>query len=248
MSDDKPNLNEVIARASLIKLEEVSKPVLDNIRDIWLKAKTRSGFTPTPEEAERLKRISQNITYRSFKSCIGSTPYLRFIKVGLMLYELMTEGNLDRIKEIKDEIYNSKYNTTALKIIHIASTGVLLNALEYLINLRDERQLSKYAVSLEFEKILGLWNSIAIPVQKDDDEKKIIELIKSKVMENSPLIVLYASQSAIRVAHSVIVEVNKQNLCQNRYFPWSKNLIYKSLEQYICIFYKTDGEWETPFG
>ncbi len=36
MDDDKPNLNEVIARASLIKLEEVSKPVLNNIRDIWL--------------------------------------------------------------------------------------------------------------------------------------------------------------------------------------------------------------------
>ena len=248
MSDDKPNINEILARASLIKFEELSKSVLDNIRDIWLKAKTRSGFTPTPEEAERLKRIAKNITYQSFKSCVGSTPYLRFIKVGLMLYELMTEGNLDRIKEIKNEIYNSKYNITALKIIHIASTGVLLNTLEYLINLRDERQLSKYAVSLEFEKILVLWNSIAIPIQKDDDEKNIIEVIKSKVIINSPLIILYASQSAVKVAHSVVVEVSKQNVCQNKYLPWSKNLIYKSLEQYICIFYKIDGDWETPFG
>ena len=248
MVSDEPNINEVIARAALIKGKELSKPVLDTIRNLWLKAKTRSGFTPTPKEASRLKKISQNTTYKSFKSCIGSTPYLRFIKVGLMLYELMTEGNLKRIKEIKDEIYNSKYNLMAVKIIHIASTGVLLNTLEYMINLKDERQLSKYAISLEFEKILDLWHSISISVQKEDEEEKIIEVIKSKVIEGSPLIILYASQSAIKIAHSVVAEVRNQNLCQNKYLPWSKNLFYGSLEQYICIFYRVDSNWDTPFG
>ncbi|MFH1181710.1 MAG: hypothetical protein V1702_02010 [Candidatus Woesearchaeota archaeon] len=247
MSDEQPNINEILARAGLQSIERVTKPVLDTIRNAWLKAKTRSGFTPTPEEAVQLKSISEIETYKSFKSCIGATPYLRFIKVGLLLYQLMTDGNLERIKQIKDEIYNSEYNKTAIKIIHIASTGVLLNVLEYVVNIRDERGLSKYAVSLEFEKIIDLWQSVSLPVKKEDTVELVVSAIIKKVEENPPLIVLYASQSAVKIAHMAVAEVRTKDLCK-KYHPWSKNLYYKGLEQYICIFYRIEGEWETPFG
>lgn len=248
MKDDDFNINKVVAELAKQKLEDISKPTLDKIQEVWLKAKTRSGFTPSPEEAEKLKRISNNTTYKSFKSCVGNAPYLRFIKVGLLLYELMTQGNLDRIREIKDEIYNSKYNQTALKIIHIASTGVLLNTLEYLINLKDERELSKHAISLEFERILELWQKISIPVKKEDLPESIIKKIKEKIDKKEPLIILYASQTAVQIAHEIIAQIRNCSLCDGKYHPWSKNLYYENIEQYICIFYKLGDNWDTPFG
>jgi len=248
MSDESPDFNKVMGHAAVIGFEKLTKPQFDKVRDAWLKAKFRSGFTPTPKEASRLKDIAGNRTYIAFKSCVGAVPYLRFIKVGILLYELMCEGNIKRIREIKREIYNSKYNKTAIKIIHIASTGILLNALEYLINLRDNRNLSKYAVSLEFEKIQELWQEASVGIKKDETVEQAEEKIMNKVKKLLPLVIAYASQTAVIIAQSAVANIRNKGICQGKYLPWSKNLVYCDLEQYLCIFYKVGGEFETPFG
>lgn len=249
MSDDEVDINKVLANALVIGIEKLTKAKLDKIKEFWLKkTHAKYGFSPTSGEANKLKEIAKNPTYLAFKVSIGSSPYTPFIKVGLMIYDLKCEGNLERIKEINEEIRNSRYTDIARKIIHIASTGVLLNTLQYIVDIKTQSNLSTYAVEREFNRLLILWTKVSIGVKSSD---KVIEVrikLINLMNKNPELMIVYATQSAVNIAQTTIAEMKNLGQFKGKYLPWSKNLSHYDLEQYLCIFYKVDTDFLTAFG
>lgn len=180
-----PDINKILANAAVIELDKISSRTLSKIKSLWLKHKYY-GFTPTPSEAESLKDISNNSIFVTFSRCVGKYEYSAFIRIGLMIYELSEIGNKDRVDEIRRFIY-SKHGNVPKKIIHIASTGILLHVLEYLTNLRDEKNLSCDVVREEFINIVTLWEKVSIPVSLLDSEDSIIDSIKKIMQEKVPI-------------------------------------------------------------
>lgn len=264
MNDSEPDINKILAHMALIKYEDVSTRTLNMIRKAWTKSTLRTGFTPTPEEANRLKTISQNHTYKAFKECVGSFQYTRFIKVGLLLYDLKCAGDKSRIDQIRKDIKNSKYSDpNAFKILHIASTGVLLHVLNYVVDMKDRDHLSPHAVRQEFLRILELWTEISISVTKDDApadvEKKILGMMKT----SPPLMFIYAGRKHLEDgaaryrstfrdpvinAQRAIANLRNRGVFRDAYVMWSKMLIYETLEQYLCVFYSVRHDLNTAFG
>jgi hypothetical protein len=152
MAQDDPDINKILANVAVLGIEKASSRTLKYIQKVWLGSTSKVGFTPEPEEASRMKDISVNSTYQRFKLIVGKYKFTAYIKVGLLIYDLNQKGDRERVQKIRDDVYNSKDGANALKIIHIASTGVLLHVLEYLVNSKDEKNLSQFAVRRSSKK------------------------------------------------------------------------------------------------
>ncbi|HII15281.1 MAG TPA: hypothetical protein HA362_03125 [Nanoarchaeota archaeon] len=247
-----PDINKILANAAIIGLENIGKRTFDTIKKAWLRIDitSRYGFTITQDEANTLNDIAKNPTYIAFKSAIGTkSPFTRFIKVGLLLYELNSRGEKDRVKEIRSEIYNSQYsNRYVQKIIHIASTGVLLHILDYLTYFKDTNKLSDYAIREEFKRILRIWQEIGVPVKKEDNETTIKNNIQSLITKKVPIIIVYASESAVPRAHLAIADLSNKKVFVGKYILWSKNLTLSGFNQFLGLLYASDTGLDSPFG
>jgi hypothetical protein len=236
MVSDEPDINKILANALIIGAGNVGKRTLESIKKLWLKGTSRYGFTPEPKEASRLKDISNNVTYQTFKKIVGKYKFTPYIKVGILLYELNRGGNKERVEEIRKDVYNSKDGYLAKKIIHLASTGVLLNVLDFLIDLKNNKELSKYAIQNEFKKVLDLWGKISVPVSNSDPQKQIIENINQVVNLKEGIVVIYGCGHAAEKAQIVIAKLIKEKFFQkNNYIPWSKNNLFYDIPHYTCF-------------
>jgi hypothetical protein len=240
-----PDINEILGNALVIGIENISKRTLETIKKSWLKGKY--GFTPIPEEATRLKEISTNQTYITFKKIVGEYKYTAYIKIGILLYELNQKGNRERVEEIKREVYNSRDGIHAKYIIHIASTGVLLEVLEYLIDLKYKISPTKEMLRSEFEDILQLWRKVSVPISNSDTKEKIIEDITTVIKLREKLLVIYACGHATSKAQLIIAQLTKEKFfSKNKYLPWSKNNTLSGIAHYVCMCYLIDEFSSSP--
>jgi len=246
MGNDEPDINKILGNAIILGLEKVGNKTLNTIKKVWLKSTSRYGFTPLPEEATRMNEIAKNQTYLTFKRIVGKYKFTPYIKVGILLYELNHKGNKERADSIRKDVYNSKDGNQAKKIIHIASTGVLLHVLEYLINIKDKYNLSQYAVKQEVDKILNLWKKVSIPVSNADTKEKIISNIENVMKLKENLIVIYACGKAADKAQLVVAELYKKQIFSGKYVPWSKNDIFYGMLHYVCLCYSVEDFGESP--
>src|SRR3989344_307868 len=176
MNDGVPDLEKLLAQAALIKVEQVSARFLKKIQEAWQRGKY--GISFNSDEANHLKEISENLTYKTYKKIVGKNPYTPYIKLGILLYELSLkpEGK-ERFDEISKEVYRKKTEKIR-RVIHIGSTGVIIHILEYLNNLSETRKISKERITEEFEKIMDAWEQYSIAVKNDFTLKQSLEMIK----------------------------------------------------------------------
>ncbi len=236
--DNEPDINKILGNAAVIELDKISTRTLSKIKSLWLKYKYY-GFTPTPSEAESLKEISNNSTYLTFTRCVGRYEYNAFIRIGLLIYDLNETGNKDRVDEIRKYVY-SEHGNVPKKIIQIASTGILLHVLEYLTNLRDEKNLSCDTVREEFINIVTLWENVSIPVSLLDPEENIICLIKKIIGEKVPIFFVYGAANAAYTAELIVAKLNNVKLFSGKYLPWCKVRTIgkiKKIEHFLGVFY-----------
>lgn len=247
MENDGPDINKILGNALLLGFEKITKRTLDSIKKVWLKSSFRYGFTPEPEEATKLKRISQNNIYQTFKEIIGKYKFTPYIKVGILLYELNKIGDKDRVEEIRKDVYNSRDGYIAKKIIHLASTGTLLHVLNFLIDLKNSEDLSQYAIQTEFEKILNLWRKVSVPVSNKAPEAELVSRIKDVIRLKEDVVIIYGCGHAAEKAQILIAKLIKENFfSENNYLPWSKNNVFYGVLHYVCLAYYIEKGFSTP--
>lgn len=246
VKDGTPDINQILAQASIIGIEKISARMLSKIKSTWLKHKYY-GFSPTPSESEALKEISNNSTYNTFSRCVGKYEFNAFIRIGLLLYELNEKGDTTRVNEIRKYVY-SKHGSFPKKIIHIASTGVLLPVLEYLTNLKDEKNLSSDIVREEFANIVSTWENVSIAVSILDPESLTKEAITKKVLGNVPIFFVYAAGNAVNKSVTIVAELRNGGLFSGKYLPWCKVRHLgkvNPVEYFLGVFYAVDTAYDT---
>lgn len=129
------------------------------VMELW--EKREYGFTPKPELATELQRISNSEAYKRVKDCIGNNRFLGLIKLGLRIEELSEEGKIALIADIKNDVYE-KHGVEGVRILTMGGTGVLFGIIQYLSTVKIENNYSQAYVAELFEKIIADWMKITI--------------------------------------------------------------------------------------
>ncbi len=132
-----PSLRELLELIATGKLVgDALKEAKKKIKELW--ERREYGFTPDPELANELQRISKSDAYKRMKDCIGHHHFLSLIKLGLRIAELSDEGRVETIAKIKNSVYK-KYGIRGVRILNMGGTGVLLEIIKYLSQLKMEK-------------------------------------------------------------------------------------------------------------
>lgn len=230
-----PDPEKFLAELAIGVAKGITSSIKDNIKKYWLKCEY--GITLNPQEGNSLKTIANNEFYQLFKRYLGEHWSLKLIKVGLYLSELNEEGKRERAGEIQKEAYQ-KYGSKGAKIIHLASTGILIPIMDYIIDLKLHKGASCIVLNQEFDKILDEWDKISIPVHWDSKETSLENEIKNKMENNYPIFFVYASGSASRIAQFTLAKMNNANLFRNRYIMTHNIKIVVNTEYCIWVFEK----------
>ena len=235
-----PEENKFLAELTLA----IAKGLKQKVKELWLKG--YYGVTISIDESESIKRISENNFYLLFKKYLGSHWSLNLIKVGIYISELNEDGKRERIRLLHEEVYK-RYGRKGQKIIQLASTGVLVPVMDYIIDLKLHKGANPIVLHNEFDRILEEWDKVSIPVHRESIEKGIWEEIEEKIATDHPIFFVYASGGASKIAQLTLAKMSNQHIFDNKYLMFLKNKIINNIEYCLWIFEKIENFEETPY-
>ncbi len=171
--------------------------------------------------------------------------YLKLIKVGIYISELIGEGKRERARLLEEEAYK-RYGRKGKRILQLASTGVLVPVMQYIIDLKLNKGANPIELNNEFDKILDEWEKISIPVHRESEKNMINDAIKEKMNAGYPIFFVYACGSVSKIAQLTLAEMRNQNIFDNKYLMFLKNKVVENIEYCLWIFEKIEDFEETP--
>lgn len=237
MTDLDPN--KFLAELTLGAVKGLTEPLKNKIKKYWLKREY--GVTIEPDEGKKLQDIANEEFYKIFKKYLGEHWSIKLIKVGIYISNLNEEGKKERAGEIQKEAYR-KYGPKGAKIIHLASTGILVPIMDHIINLRLYKGATCIVLNQEFDKILDEWDQISIPVSRGEVDS-LRQKIESVMLQNHPIFFVYAAGSVSVLTQLILAKMNNDRLFQGKYLMTSKIKVVENTEYCVWIFERIqDGE------
>ena len=238
-----PEENKFLAELTVAIAKGLTEPIKNKIKEVWLKLEY--GVTINVEESESLKKISENDFYLLFKKYLGEHWSLKLIKVGIYISELNEEGKRERAKQLYDESFK-KYGRKGQRIIQLASTGILVPVMKYIVDLKLDKGANPIVLNREFDKILDEWEQISIPVHRESSEEAINNEIQKKISKGYPIFFVYASGSASKIAQLTLAKMRNENMFDHKYLMFPKIKVINDIEYCLWVFEKIEDFEETP--
>lgn len=229
---DEPNINEFSAQLTYAIGKGLTTDIKNKIQQMW--QKRQYGVTLLPDEAESLKKIAQNEFYLLFKKYLGAHWSIKLIKVGIYISELNDDGKRKRAKELQSEVYRS-YGQKGVKIIQLASTGVLTPIMDYLIDLRLTKGANPIVLHQEFDLILHEWDVISIPVRPETPGDTLKISVQKRIDEQRPIFFVYAAASASSRAQLTLAQMNNDGAFRGKYLVIPKIKVIHGQEYCLWI-------------
>lgn len=227
--------DKFLAELTIAVTKGFTNSLKDKISKIWLK--NEYGVTLEPKEGESLKRIGENEFYRVFKKYLGEHWSIKLIKVGLYISELNEEGKRKRAQDLQNEAYK-KHGPKGVKIIQLASTGILIPVMGYIIDLKLYKDANPIVLNQAFDKILEEWDMVSVPVNNDTNEITLKHEIISKMDYNHPIFFVYAAGNPSRIAQLTLAKMNNEALFSGKYLMTPKIKMIDNTEYCLWIFEK----------
>ncbi len=209
-----PSLRELLELIATGKLVgDALKEAKKKIKELW--ERREYGFTPDPELANELQRISKSDAYKRMKDCIGHHHFLSLIKLGLRIAELSDEGRVETIAKIKNSVYE-KYGIRGVRILNMGGTGVLLEIIKYLSQLKMEKNYTQRDMAEKFEEIIDKWTEITIFHRAEHGQTVLRNTIIRYMEISRELFFVFASGVAGDQAKKVIADLSNNNEIRKR--------------------------------
>jgi len=202
-----PDVNKFLSELTIGVGKGLTDAIKAKIKKAWLKKEY--GVTIQVEEADALKKISENEFYILFKKYLGGHWSVNLVKVGIYISQLQEEGKKKRASELHSEAYK-KYGPKGARIIHLASTGILVPIMDYIIDLKLIKDANYITLSQEFDKILDEWDKISIPVNLNETEESIKIAVINKMDTGYSIFFVYAAGGATKIAQLTLAKMNNE--------------------------------------
>ncbi len=205
---------EIEQLKTLLELYKIGKDVKRKI--IGILDKKKYGFVPNTTEANSLQRINESPIFCRLKECAGNHWSLNLVKVGIYIMELNDEDERILVREIRDRIHK-QHGPKGMKILNLGSTGVILDVIEYLDDLKTRKGYGEEHIASEFDRILENWEQISIFVRSEHDENALYDEILTHMYRKIHIFFVFAYGTACKVAMTTIAEMNNEGMITERY-------------------------------
>ncbi len=197
----------------LVTLQKLTGKILDwatqRIKEQW--DKREYGFTPEPEVASGLQKISKLDAYKRMKECIGNHRFLGLVKLGFRIDELNQQGNTAAIAKIKSSVFE-KHGVEGIRILTMGTTGVLVGIIQYLSDMKLKNDYSQAIMADHFEKIIENWIQITIFHQTEQGQKALEKSIRTFMKANYEIFFVFSMGTASSQATKVIAQLKKDDI------------------------------------
>jgi hypothetical protein len=197
----------------LVALQKLTGKILEwanqKIKELW--DKREYGFTPEPEVAYGLQKISKSEAYKRMKDCIGNHRFLGLIKLGFRVDELNEQGNVAAIAKIKDNVYE-KHGVEGIRILTMGTTGVLMGIIQYLSDMKIRNDYSQVIMADHFDKIIKNWMQITIFHQVEQGQKTLENSILTFMKANYEMFFVFSMGTASSQATKVIAQLKNDEI------------------------------------
>ena len=226
-----PDLLAYVA-AGKISLKAAKK----RIRELW--DKKDYGFSPDPQLASELQRISKSEAYKRMKDCIGNHQYLSLIKLGLRFEELSYEGNRhSTIDHIKNDVYE-KHGPGGINVLTMGSTGVLAAVIKYLSDMKFNQNWEQAYTADKFDTILDEWKEKTIFHKSESGQEPLKKTIVTYMDAHYELFFVFSIGTASGQAKRAIASLNNAEIIREKGYT-VKNVKKEDLvgrEHYSWVF------------
>ncbi len=172
------------------------------------------------------------------RECIGDHPYLSVVKLGLAFAGISKRGDAERIGRIKREVTN-RYGLKGVRILAMGSTGVLLEVIRYMSDIKIKHDYTQADMVERFEKIIEAWMVITIFHKAEDGESALRKQIIEYMQSTRELFFVFASGIAGDQAKRMIAMLNNESEIRKRRFTCSllaRNEDQTGRELYTWVF------------
>ena len=209
---------------------KVSKDSLDWIRNKVkeILAQKRYGFTPEPKIATELQQITKSDAYRRTKECIGNTPLLNVIRLGLRMEKLTEEGKIEAIGSIKNNVIK-KYGMEGITILNMGATGALMPIILYLSDMKIENDYDQIYMLDYFNKVIANWSNITIFHQTEHGQEALTSKIKKYMDAHFEIFFVFSIGTAGGQAMKSIATISNDGTIQYKGYMFT--LISKKADQ-----------------
>lgn len=200
-----------------VALQKLTGKILDwatqRIKELW--EKREYGFSPEPEVASGLQKISKSDAYKRMKDCIGKHLFLGLIKLGFRAEELNEQGNTAAIAKIKNSIYDI-HGVEGIRILTMGTTGVLTGIVQYLSDMKIRNNYNQAVMADRFEKIIENWTKITIFHQTEKGQTTLEKSIRAFMKANYEIFFVFSMGTASSQATKVIAQLNKDEIIRKQ--------------------------------
>ncbi len=226
----------------LINLFKTSKGKLGEIikKRIRQVIKSKHYFVSLSEEdTTELYKISKQELYKRLERCLVSHWSMNLISLGIYISKLNELDRGEIAKRVKSEVHH-KYQAKGLKILAMGSTGVIDHVIEFLSDIKTDKNYSFTEMGAIFDKIIERWEEITLFVKSGDSIGSIKESCVSYLKKDERLFFVFAYGSAVKATIMTIAGLNNEGSLSG--YLWDAKM--KNIGQqevYSCSFQSTKG-------
>lgn len=246
-------IEEIIQKAAELNLPAfltwlVASDVLrrlgkEHIRKVYelIKNKYNEGkyaFFPDTDEVGTLKKLADRSVYSDFKKILKNHWGVDVIRTGLYITTLESRGEIERIKEIKQQVFKNK-KLPGLRLIAMVTEGIIRPVLEHLKDLQKHKYLQD-DIDNEFESLLSTWEKITIFVKNEDSAEMVIKNAKELIDKNEETFFIFAKGNSVNVACSALVQLQQDNYLLEKGYVWFAKTDPDTIPQsYYCAIHSS---------
>lgn len=214
-----PDINSFFELIKLIGAGKLTGDALKEAKKEIIKflAKNEYGFTPDKDLAIELQQIKNSELYNRFKGCVGKSPCLSLVKLGLTFEGLSEEGREEKIRRIKDEVFRSpKFGIKGIAVLNMGSTGVLPEIIHWISDKKINNNYSTSIMSDIFDGVVERWERDTIFHQTSDGSTKLELKLIAYMNSGKDLFFVFAGGMAAEQAMKKIATLKKKKEFRNR--------------------------------
>ena len=197
------------------------------------------AFVPNKEEALTLKKVSEKNVYLEFKKLLKNHWGIDVVRTGLYLRILEQKGDVERIKEIKKQVFKNR-KLAGLRLIEMVVEGVIEAGLDHLNKLKEKHNYSQEDLDNAFDDLLHTWEKITIFIRNENSVDEILSKTKELIDKKEETFFLFAKGKAIVTACSVLVQLQKEKYIIPHGYIWFISPDNQTVPpSYYCVFHSS---------
>jgi len=195
------------------------------VKELW--ERKEYGFTPEPDVASGLQKISKSDAYKRMRECIGNHSYLTLVKLSIRIQELSEIGQKESVHNLKNEVYR-KHGLEGIRILTMGTTGVIFNVIQHISNIKIEKDFDQARMLEIFETMIQNWTDLTIFHKVADGQKALEDKIVSFMDHQHEFFFVFSIGSASDQAKKAIASLSNDGIIQEK--GYTLNLSQKRVD------------------